>query len=62
MVQGISADAPAMAVGDRVVLRLRRYAVERGIPVYGYKALRVDGSTAGTPPEPRPGRAEEVAK
>lgn len=32
--------ADDLAVGDRVNLVLRRYAVERGAPVYGYKALR----------------------
>lgn len=47
MVQGVSADAEALAVGDEMVLTLRRYAVERGIPVYGYKALRVAGGTHG---------------
>ncbi|HMK61975.1 MAG TPA: OB-fold domain-containing protein, partial [Acidimicrobiales bacterium] len=46
MVQGVSADAPSLAVGDQVVLSLRRYALERGIPVYGYKALRVAGSVS----------------
>jgi uncharacterized OB-fold protein len=40
MVQGVSSDAGALAVGDVVTLSLRRYALERGIPVYGYKALR----------------------
>lgn len=44
MVQGTSADAPLLAVGDEMELVLRRYAVERGIPVYGYKALRVQGA------------------
>jgi hypothetical protein len=29
-----------MAIGDRVELELRRYAVERGVPVYGYKVRR----------------------
>lgn len=32
--------AASLAVGDRVRLVLRRYAVERGAPVYGYKAER----------------------
>ncbi|MHB8438907.1 MAG: OB-fold domain-containing protein [Acidimicrobiales bacterium] len=42
MVQGTSADAQSLAIGDRVVLGLRRYALERGIPVYGYKGFRID--------------------
>jgi uncharacterized OB-fold protein len=46
MLQGVSADAADLAIGDRVVLTLRRYAVERGIPVYGYKALRAEGQQA----------------
>ena len=63
MVQGVSADAPAMEIGDRVVLTLRRYALERGIPVYGYKALRVERSPAGDGPSAAPaGRVEEVAR
>ena len=41
MVQGSPADAADLAVGDVVTLSLRRYALERGIPVYGYKAFRV---------------------
>ncbi len=44
MVQGSPADAAELAVGDEVTLSLRRYALERGIPVYGYKALRVAGA------------------
>ncbi len=50
MVQGSSADAADLAVGDEVTLSLRRYALERGIPVYGYKAYRVAGaqSTVGS--------------
>ena len=39
--QGLPQDAPNLAVGDRVELVLRRYALERGVPVYGYKARRV---------------------
>jgi len=46
MVQGVSADSSSLAVGDEVVLSLRRYALERGIPVYGYKAFRVEGSAS----------------
>lgn len=41
MVQGVSADAASLDVGDTMTLTLRRYATERGIPVYGYKALRI---------------------
>jgi uncharacterized OB-fold protein len=46
MVQGSPADAASLAVGDLVTLSLRRYALERGIPVYGYKAFRVAGAEA----------------
>ncbi len=49
MVQGSPADAADMAVGDEVVLSLRRYALERGVPVYGYKAFRRSGAAA--PPD-----------
>jgi hydroxymethylglutaryl-CoA synthase len=41
MVQGSSADAATLAIDDEVTLALRLYAMERGIPVYGYKAFRV---------------------
>jgi len=40
MVQGTSADAETLAIDDAVTLILRRYATERGVPVYGYKARR----------------------
>lgn len=40
-VQGVPDDASALEIGARVELVLRRYAVERGVPVYGYKARRV---------------------
>jgi hypothetical protein len=43
MLQGSPADAEVIGIGDPVELRLRRYAVERHIPVYGYKALRTAG-------------------
>ena len=46
MVQGSPSDAADLAVGDVVTLSLRRYALERGIPVYGYKAFRVAGTGA----------------
>jgi len=40
MFQGLPEDAPSYKVGDRVILELRRYALERGVPVYGFKARR----------------------
>jgi len=40
MVQGTPDDAASIGIGDRVKLTLRRYALERGVPVYGFKALR----------------------
>ncbi|MGO9342755.1 MAG: OB-fold domain-containing protein [Acidimicrobiales bacterium] len=40
MVQGTPDDASSIGIGDRVKLTLRRYALERGVPVYGFKALR----------------------
>jgi uncharacterized OB-fold protein len=39
--QGLPEDASTLAIGDRVELVLRRYALERGVPVYGYKARRI---------------------
>ena len=42
MVQGSPADAAVLSVDDVVTLELRRYALERGVPVYGYKAMRED--------------------
>lgn len=39
--QGLPEDAGALAIGDRVRLELRRYATERGVPVYGFKARRI---------------------
>ncbi len=47
MVQGSPADAAALAVDDEVTLSLRRYTLERGIPVYGYKAYRVESGRGG---------------
>ncbi|HTZ10396.1 MAG TPA: OB-fold domain-containing protein [Acidimicrobiales bacterium] len=47
MVQGSPVDAATLAVGDEVVLSLYRYALERGVPVYGYKALRRGTDDAG---------------
>ena len=40
-VTGGAPAAEALAIGDSVQLVLRRYAVERGVPVYGYKVERV---------------------
>jgi hydroxymethylglutaryl-CoA synthase len=40
MVQGTPDDAPSIQIGDRFQLTLRRYALERGVPVYGFKAVR----------------------
>jgi hydroxymethylglutaryl-CoA synthase len=54
MVQGSPDDAAELAVGDDVVLSLRRYALERGIPVYGYKAFRRPASGAATDATPGP--------
>lgn|GEM_PF-681545 len=48
MVQGAPVDADTLAVGDRVELLLRRYALERDVPVYGYKAFRVSVPQVGS--------------
>jgi hydroxymethylglutaryl-CoA synthase len=40
MVQGTPEDAASIDIGDTVDLVLRRYALERGVPVYGFKAVR----------------------
>jgi hydroxymethylglutaryl-CoA synthase len=40
--QGLPEDADALRIGDRVELELRRYAVERGVPVYGFKVKRTE--------------------
>ncbi len=40
LLQGMPEDAADLAIGDPVELELRRYATERGVPVYGYKARR----------------------
>jgi hydroxymethylglutaryl-CoA synthase len=40
MVQGTPDDAPNIQIGDRFRLTLRRYALERGVPVYGFKGVR----------------------
>lgn len=47
MVQGLADDATLLAIGDRVELVLRRYALERGAPVYGFKAARLAPATVG---------------
>lgn len=40
MLQGLGDEAGALAIGDTVDLVLRRYTVERGVPVYGFKVKR----------------------
>lgn len=63
MLQGTSADAEDLAIGDTVTLTLRRYAVERGIPVYGYKVVRAQGAAAdGEAADPGRRRSEEVGR
>ena len=37
-------DGSDMEIGAQVELVLRRYAFERGVPVYGFKARRVTGA------------------
>jgi hydroxymethylglutaryl-CoA synthase len=44
MLQGTSDDATSLAIEDRVELVLRRYTVERGVPVYGFKVQKVETS------------------
>jgi hydroxymethylglutaryl-CoA synthase len=39
---GLPEDADALRLGDRGELELRRYAVERGVPVYGFKVKRTE--------------------
>jgi len=48
MVQGASVDSDVLAIDDEVALALRLYAIERGIPVYGYKAFRVTDRATGS--------------
>lgn len=48
MLQGISACAPSLHIGQRVHLVLRRYALERGAPVYGYKVSPGGGAGSKT--------------
>ena len=47
MVQGTPKDAPSIQIGDRVNLDFRRYALERGVPVYGFKALWAEEARKG---------------
>lgn len=47
MVQGTPDDARSIRIGDTVRLVLRRYALERGVPVYGFKAVRDTAATGG---------------
>jgi uncharacterized OB-fold protein len=57
LLQGMPEDAAALDIGDRVALELRRYAVERGAPVYGYKVRRAvvaNGSANGSAPAAEP--------
>jgi len=49
MLQGLPEDAAALAIGDRVDLELRRYALERGVPVYGFKVRRRIDHNGGPP-------------
>lgn len=49
MVQGTPSDAAFIAIGDPVHLVLRRYALERGVPVYGFKAVLDHATTDETP-------------
>jgi hydroxymethylglutaryl-CoA synthase len=39
MVQG-AGDGSDLGIGDRVGLEVRRYTIERGAPIYGYKAVK----------------------
>jgi uncharacterized OB-fold protein len=51
LVQGTPKDAPSIQIGDRVNLVFRRYALERGVPVYGFKAVlagKVEGAVTAT--------------
>jgi len=48
MLQGSPADSEQLSIDTPVELKLRRYAVERGVPVYGYKAFATSSrSTSG---------------
>jgi hydroxymethylglutaryl-CoA synthase len=41
-------DGADMQIGAQVELVLRRYAFERGVPVYGFKARALGAETAST--------------
>jgi hypothetical protein len=41
-------DGTDMQIGAQVELVLRRYAFERGVPVYGFKARALGAETAST--------------
>jgi hydroxymethylglutaryl-CoA synthase len=62
MVQGSPADAAELAVGDAVELWLRRYALERGVPVYGYKAFRRTGAEVAPAGRGRASGAQEEGR
>jgi hydroxymethylglutaryl-CoA synthase len=61
MLQGLPEDAAVLAIGDRVHLELRRYALERGVPVYGFKVRR-DASDEQTGNGSSPGRSAQGAE
>jgi hydroxymethylglutaryl-CoA synthase len=44
MLQGVG-DGTDLEIGSEVQLVLRRYAYERGVPVYGYKAKAIQERT-----------------
>jgi hydroxymethylglutaryl-CoA synthase len=46
MLQGVG-DGSDFEIGTEVELVLRRYAFERGVPVYGYKARAVSTGEPG---------------
>lgn len=41
--QGLSSSAPGLRIGAPVEMVLRRYATERGVPVYGWKVALTEG-------------------
>lgn len=52
ILQGVS-DYAAPAIGHRIELRLRRYSIERGAPVYGYKVAPATTAADTNAREPR---------
>ncbi len=48
MLQGMPEDASELSIGDEVGLELRRYALERGAPVYGFKVYRLPSDTSAS--------------